>query len=158
MTGQDKNSEEQLMKCEKERNEYLNGWKRAQADFINYKNEETKRMEEILKFGQENILMEIISIADSFDLAVASLEKSEQKTDGLAQGLSMIKLQIEELLKRNGIEKISANTGESFNPAVHEAVFAEKSDKPAGIIIEEVEKGYILNKKVIKPAKVKVSK
>lgn len=150
-------AEEKLMRCEKEREEYLNGWKRAQADFINYKNDESKRLEELLKFGQENILMEIISIADSVNLAISSLEK----TGGVDRGIYMIKAQIDNFLKRHGIEKISAKQGDAFNPALHEAITAiEATNKPSNTItiIEEIENGYILHGKVVKPAKVKVNK
>ena len=134
--------------------EYLNGWKRAQADLINYKKDEAGRLEGGLKFGNESILMEIISVTDSFDFALASMEK----TGPVEKGICLIKTQIDDLLKRHGIEKIFAKAGDVFNPAMHEAIATAEVSEQSGTIVEEIESGYTLHGKVVRPARVRVSK
>lgn len=139
----------ELEKCEKEKEEYLNGWKRAKADLINYQKEEAKRFEELMKFANSGLLRDLISVLDSFDLAKNSLEE---------KGVLMIKSQLEDIMKKQGIEKISAIPGESFNPSMHESVGEAESGHPPGAIAEEISKGYLLSGRVIRPARVKISK
>ena len=143
-----------LSKCLKERGEYLDGWKRAKAELINYKKDEAKRFEMIMKFSQESLIREVIKVLDSFDLALNSLEK-EGKAE---KGIYLIRAQLEDILRQSGLEKVVINVGQQFNPAFHEVVVSVESNKESGIIIEEVEKGYFLNGKLIRPARVKVSK
>lgn len=138
---EEKNESEELQKkCE----EYLNGWKRSQADFINYKKDEIKRFEEILKFGNEVLIRDILPVLDSLILAKEI----------------PIRRQLEEILKRNGLEEVAVKVGDQFNPKFHEAI-AEVEAIPtlqSGQVAEEVEKGYTLHEKLIRSAKVKVAK
>ncbi|MEK7555369.1 MAG: nucleotide exchange factor GrpE [Patescibacteria group bacterium] len=160
---EDKNKEEvkeeptatdEPIKCQKERDEYLDGWKRAKADLINYKKEESKRFMEMAKFASEDLIVEMISILDSFDLGLAVLEK-----DGKAEkGMYLIRSQMEDVLRKRGLERIAVSVGQSFDPALHEAIAEIESDKPSGSIIEEIERGYLLNSKLIRPVRVKVAK
>lgn len=178
--GEEKKEEiDELTKCQKERDEYLDGWKRAKADLINYKKDEAKRFESVVKFSNETIIKELISVLDSFDLAIIASEQSRinadekqidadnirinqrenpHKSASLERGLYLIRQQLEDVLKQNGLEKIIVFVGEQFNPASHEAIASVESDKPPGTIIEEVERGYTLHGKLIRPARVKVAK
>lgn len=147
---------EELAKCLKEKDEYLDGWKRAKADLINYKKDEAKRFEMIIKFANESLIKNLINVLDSFDLALISLggdgDAKSQK------GLYLIRQQLEDALKRQGLERIIVSVGQPFDPALQEAIVGVESDKPSGIIIEEVEKGYLLNGKLVRSARVKVAK
>ncbi|MEK7086990.1 MAG: nucleotide exchange factor GrpE [Patescibacteria group bacterium] len=145
---------EELAKCEKQRDEYLDGWKRAKADFINYKKEEMERFSVLTKFGNEVLVLELLNVLDSFDLSLAILKDDE----ATQKGIFLIRNQLEDLLKKHGLEKIAVASGDNFDPVRHEAVAEIESDKPAGIIHEEVKKGYTLNGKVLRPARVKISK
>lgn len=152
-------SEEQLdecEKCQKQRDEYLDGWKRAKADLINYKKDEAKRLEAIAKFANEAIIIDLINVLDSFDLALVSLEEEGDKNN--QKGMYLIRQQMEDILKQNGLEKITVSINKPFDPAFQEAIAQEKSDNESGTVIEEVKKGYILNGKVIRPTRVKVAK
>jgi molecular chaperone GrpE len=147
------------MECEslkKERDEYLDGWKRAKADLINYRNDELKRMQEITRFASEDILREVLVVIDSFDLGIASL--GDESSTRAGKGMMMIRAQMEDMLKRRGLDRISAVAGTPFDPSVHEAISAVESDKDSGMIIEEVEKGYMLHGKLLRPSRVVVSK
>src|SRR5689334_22123022 len=94
--------------------EYLNNWKRAQADFINYKKDEGKRMEDFAKFATENVIEDILDVLGNLELAAGHIKD---------QGLTMVMSQFESLLKKYGVERIAV-AGQTFDPAVHEAVEA----------------------------------
>ena len=163
----------ELEKCRTEKEEYLNGWKRAKADYINYQKDEAKRFEEIAKFSNWDLTLDLLPVLDSFaalersiggeprpngklgqDLGIAALGK-ESKID---KGVYMIWAQLENTLKKRGLEKIEVSAGGKFDPAFHEAISEAESDQPAGTILEELEHGYNLNGRVIRPAKVKLAK
>jgi len=147
---------DELSKCEKERDEYLDGWKRAKADLINYKKDEAKRFEAVIKFSNEGLILNLVNVLDSFDLALVALEnKADSKKE---KGLYLIRQQLEDILKQNGLERIIISVGQLFDPSLQEAVAEIESDKQSGTIIEEVERGYLLNGKLIRPARVKVAK
>jgi molecular chaperone GrpE len=162
-----------LEECQKLKEEYLAGWQRARADFLNYKKEEIERIEEILKYGGEEFILKILPILDNFDLAEKKLTEDLKNNDSI-KGLLQIKTQILDFLRIQGVEEIKT-IGEKFDPNFHEAVeqveenklssspFAdareiEAKDKDSGIIVEEVQKGYKINGRLLKPAKVKVVK
>jgi len=145
---------DESLKCQKERDEYLDGWRRAKAELINYKKDEVKRFEEVIKLANEGLIKELLLVLDSFDLGLASLEK-----EGLAQkGMYLIRFQLKDILKSYGLEEIMISVGQMFDPNIQEAVVEVESNQPAGTVIEEVEKGYLLNGRVIRPARVKISK
>lgn len=143
-----------LTACEKEKEEYLNGWKRTKADFINYQKDEAKRTIEIIKLSNENLIKELLSVLDSFELSLTIMDNADEN---LKKGVEMIYFQLEKTLNKFGLEPIKA-LGEKFDENFHEAVEEEKSDKEPGTILEELMKGWKLNGKVIRPAKVKIAK
>ncbi|MEK7192133.1 MAG: nucleotide exchange factor GrpE [Patescibacteria group bacterium] len=134
--------------------EYLNGWKRAKADLINYQKDEVKRFEEVVKFSNSSIVRDIINVLDSFDLAIAALEKQGP----VEKGIYMIRTQLEDALKKHGLERLIISIGQAFDTNLHESVGEIESKNPAGAIAEEVARGYLLNGRIIRPARVKLSK
>ena len=146
--------EKKIEECQKQRNEYLAGWQRSRADFLNYKKEEMARIGEFLKYVNEEAILKILPILDNFEKA--EKEIPADKKDDYLKGLLQIKIQLQDFLKNQGVEEIKS-LGEKFDPNFHEAV-AEAEGKESGIIIEEVQKGYLLNGRVLKPAKVKIIK
>lgn len=131
--------------CKKQAEEYLNNWKRERADFINYKKDEIKRMEEIIKFGNEALLLEIVEILDDLELAA----KHENGDTG---EFRPILKKFQDFLKKYEVERIK--TDSSFDPSLHEAISTEEG----GSKIEEVRAGYTMHGRVIRPARVKVIK
>jgi len=145
---------DELSKCQKEREEYLDGWKRAKAELLNYKKDEAKRFETVVKLANEGLINDLLGVLDSFDLGLAALEK-----EGLAQkGMYLIRSQLEDILKSYGLERIVILMSQAFDPARQEAIVEVESDQPTGTVIEEVGKGYLLNGRVIRPARVKIAK
>lgn len=144
--SQDKEQTE-LERCKKQCQEYLDGWKRAKADLINYKKDEEKRFKEFAEFVQMEIIRDILNVLDSFYAAV-----------DLPEGVQHIQKQLEDVLKRHGVEEIPVHKAQLLDPNFHEAIGEEESDQEPGTITKEVVKGYTLNGRVIRPAKVKVAK
>ncbi|TRZ64036.1 MAG: nucleotide exchange factor GrpE [Spirochaetia bacterium] len=154
--SQNKEEQNSVSDCEKQRDEYLDGWKRAKADLINYKRDESRRFEAIVKFANEAIVKDLITVLDSFDLALVTLGGEEDsKTQ---KGLYLIRRQLEDIMKLSGLERVIVSVGQPFDPGLQEAVAEVESDKAPGTIVEEVENGYTLHGKLIRPARVKVAK
>jgi len=136
-----------LKQCQKEKEEYLAGWQRAKADLINYKKEQEQKISDYYKFANQGLILEILMVLDSFEGALKH-EKNE--------AIEQLYNQLKNILKNQGLEEIKA-IGEKFNPEFHESVGEVKGKKP-GFIVKEVQKGYKLNNKVIRPSRVKISK
>lgn len=137
----------------RERDEYLDGWRRAKADLANYKRDELKRLEEMARFGNEELIKELLTVLSNLELSLSVLEKSGP----VEKGVYMIKNQFEDILRKQGIVRVDASPGMAFDPTIHEALYgAEGGD--SGHIAEEIEAGYLLNGKLLRPAKVKVFK
>lgn len=141
-------------KVEKQRDEYLAGWQRAKADFANYKRDESERMREMTQYASEDIVRDLLTVLDHFDLAIGSLEKAGHTE----KGILLIRSQLGDMLKRRGVERIPVAPGDAFDPSVHEAMLEVEGDGPPGTIAEEVEAGYRMHAKLLRPAKVKITK
>jgi len=140
--------EKRLEDCEIKKKEYFSGWQREKADFINYKNKEGERNARLVDLVKEDIFLELLPILDNFNLAEKAIVQKDKNTEGLL----LIKKQLEDFLKSEGLEEIGCN---EFDPCVHEAVEEVESEKEG---ITELEKGYIYNGRVIRPSKVRINK
>jgi molecular chaperone GrpE len=147
-----------LKKTEIERDEYLNGWKRAKADLINNQRDEAKRLSEAIAFGGTDLIKDFLVILDSFDFALTALKGDEMGQ----KGLLMIKSQFEATLKKRGVEKIIVSPGDEPDPRLHEPMsevdLPESDSKFSGKIVDELSSGYTLSGRVIRPAKVRIGK
>ncbi len=143
--------------CQKLRDEYLAGWQRARADFINYKREETERLKKFFEIEKTEIILKILPILDNFQKAKKELSRSKENLNYL-EGLSQIEKQFQKFLKEQGIEEIKTKE-EKFDPNFHQAIEEVKTKgKKTGEILEIIQKGYKLKGRVIRPAKVRVAK
>ena len=136
--------------------EYLSNWKRERADFLNYKKDEARRIEEFARFANEDVVLEIMEIVDDLELAVKELKN---------KGLEQIIKKFKELFKKYGLEEIEVE-GQKFNPEFHDVVEMpvrpDDSDRsggePDGEKMLPVRAGYMMHGKVIRPARVKIIK
>ncbi len=147
---------QKLEECQKLRDEYLAGWQRAQADFLNYKREEAERIRKVLDYALEEWISKVLSILDYFEIAEKNIP-DELKNNANVDGILRIKNQFVEFLKNEAVEGIKT-TGEMFDPNFHEAVDIVESEKESGRIIEEIQKGYLIQGKILRAAKVRVAK
>ena len=146
-----------LRELEKQKDEYLAGWQRSRADFLNYKKEEAVKIGEILKYANEDLVLEILPILDSFDLVEKQLPENLHNNEYI-KGIFQIKNQLKNFLKNQKIEEIQT-VGEKFDPNFQEVVEeVTVEDKESGIVVEETQRGYVMNGKLLRPARVKISK
>ena len=149
----------ELRFCQREREEYLNGWKREKANFLNYKKEEVEKIKEIIEYNAENLILKILPIIDSFDLASEKISEKMKEENEFIKGFLQIKSFFESFLKNEKVEKIEC-FGKTFDPCFHEAIEVVESEKKeeSGIVIKELEKGYMIKGKLLRPSKVRVAK
>ncbi len=156
---------QKLEECEKAKKEYLSGWQRERADFLNYKKEESKRVKELIEYANNDIILKFLSILDNFDIAEKHISQELQEREEI-KGLLQIRLQIKDMLKGYGLEEIEC-MGKKFDPNFQEAVEEVDIDEAKkkiggevepGVVVEEIQKGYAIHGKVLRPAKVKVVK
>lgn len=153
--------QKRIEKLEQEKQEYLNGWQRERADFLNYKKAEEKRFQEVVKFANERLIKSLIPVMDSLELAIESTNKDgkDQENDSYLKGLLLIYSQMKDLLEKEGVEVINPKKGEEVNPYFEEVISEVKTTEvPENKIYQVLEKGYILRGKVIRPARVIVGK
>lgn len=147
--------EQELEKLRQERDSYLDGWKRAKADFLNYKKEEAEKIGALMEYTRIDVLSKVFPIFDNLIRAEREITEAQKKSQ-FGKGFLQIIKQWSNFLKDQGIKEIETE-GNEFDPKFHEAV-GEMKGKKAGMVAEEVEKGYTIEGKVLRPAKVKVTK
>jgi len=133
--------------------DYKDHLQRLQAEFDNYRKRIEKEKEEYCKFASHEIILKLLIILDSFELALKNTDKKED----FIKGIELIYSQFYSLLEKEGIRKIEA-LNKKFDPNYHEILLAEASEKEENTILEELQKGYMLNNKVLRYSKVKISK
>lgn len=154
-----KGLKEKLKKCLAERKEYLDGWQRAKADFLNFKKGEEKSKEDFIKFAKEGLVSELIPILDSFVMAFSNKEDWEKADKNWRVGIEYIYSQLLATLRANGLEEISPKQ-ESFDPFKHDCdeIVPVPEEKMDDMVLETTRNGYSLNGKIVRAAKVKVGK
>lgn len=159
--GEEKKTEELNLEKLKEKanlsDAYYDQLLRLRAEFDNYRKRINKEREEYQQTAIEEVMYQLIKIIDNFELAMKSAEKTKS-FEKMFEGITLIHKQINDFLASYGVNVISAE-GKKFDPAYHEAVTHEESDKhEADTVTEEVLKGYTFKDKVLRPAVVKVAK
>ena len=131
---------------------YLTNWQRAQADFINYKRRSEQEKEEIGKFANATLMFSLLPILDDLERAFASVPPKLAQLNWV-DGVRLIERKLRAIMEAQGLSQIKA-IGEPFDPNLHEAVMHSKGEE--GIVIDELQKGYKLHDRVIRPAMVVV--
>jgi molecular chaperone GrpE len=136
-----------LKEAEGKAKEYLDGWQRSQADFANLRKRDAEDKAEFLKFAKADLVTQLIPVLDSLELSLPHSNKE----------LEVIYKQLLSVLKSNGLEE-SNPLGEPFDPSKYEAIGMVEATKPEDDhkVLEVAQKGYILQGKIIRPAKVRV--
>ncbi|MDD5501589.1 MAG: nucleotide exchange factor GrpE [Candidatus Omnitrophica bacterium] len=138
-----------LGEAEKKAEAYLSGWQRAQADFINYKHRIEQERSDFTKCANASLMLSLLPVLDDLDRAFASMPSG---SDGLqwVEGFSAIERKFRKILESQGLTEIKA-IGEPFDTQFHEAVLLGKGKED--IVVGEVQKGYRLHDKVLRPTK-----
>ncbi len=164
VTGQDAsapseldNLKNQMEKLGKESALYKDKWLRAEAEMDNYKKRVHKEKLDQLKYGYETIIREILPVVDNLERAIEYSRKHSQK-DSLYEGVELTLKLLKKVIEGFGVNTIST-VGQVFDPNFHEGIGVEESqDYEDNVIVKEVEKGYLYNDRLIRPAKVIVGK
>jgi molecular chaperone GrpE len=143
-----------LATAQRERDEYLDLARRAQADFENYRKRAAREAAATGERAKSGLVRELLPVVDNLERALASAQEGEQH---LAEGVRLVHSALIAVLERNGVEQFDPR-GDRFDPGEHEALSMREQDgAQAGLVIDVVEKGYRANGSILRPARVVVS-
>lgn len=154
----DYNEIQKMMETIEEKNrlfeEQTDRLKRLQADFENFRRRTRQEKEELSAVVAQGVILELLPVVDNFERALSSAENQDAKL--LLEGVEMIYQQLSGVLEKVGLTPIEA-VGQGFDPQQHEAVMSvQDEEQPDGIVLEQLQKGYTVRGKVIRPSMVKV--
>ncbi len=147
------NIEEEIKQKDEKINDLVCTLQRMQAEFENYKKRIDKEKEISIKHASDDIIIKILPIIDTFEIAI----KNSKETNKLSDGMKLIYSQLYSTLEKEGLMQINP-INEKFNPEKHEVLLCEESEKPENTVLEVLQKGYILKDRIIRHAKVKIAK
>ena len=149
--------EENESAVEQKARENLDQLLRLKADFENTKKRLDREKLESIKFANEKLIVEILPIMDNLDRAMASLSEGHDP-EKVKQGLKLAQEELHKVLNQHGVKTLQA-VGKPFDPQWHEAVATVESDEAEdGIVVDEVQRGYELNGRLIRPSRVRIAK
>lgn len=147
-------AKEQLVVLQAELEEQKDRYLRLQADYDNYRRRTQKEKSELSIQVTQDLIADLLPVVDNFERALAA---AGQDADSIRAGVEMVNRQFVSILEQNGLEAINTEDTQ-FDPNFHQAVMREENaDKPDGTILQELQKGYMVKGKTIRPSMVKVS-
>jgi molecular chaperone GrpE len=149
---------EKIKKLTAEKDEYMNGWQRERADFVNFKKRSEEERKDYIKFANENLLEEMLTVLESFDMAFMNKEQWNSVPQNWRVGVEYIHSQLVKILDDNGLKEFIPKIGDKFDVKSHvaEEAIPVDSEEDDGVIKEIKKKGYIMNGKIIIAPKVVV--
>ena len=154
-------NEEEYNQLKQEAEKASQHWERIlrlQADFENSRKRLERERQEFLRFANEGLIVDLLNVVDDLERTLQLAQEKHEDFSAFLKGIEMILAHLYDLLKKHGLSPVEAK-GKIFNPDYHEALLkTETEDFPEDTVVEELQKGYLLNDRVIRTAKVKVSK
>lgn len=152
-----KNELDELKKKAEECDSVIDKLLRTRAEFQNFQKRMRKEQESVAQFAVKDLILDLLPELDNFGRA-AKLAEDSKEIDKFLEGLKLIEDQLFKVLEKHGVKPIETE-GKPFDPKLHEAVFEEEDNGlPHHTITEEFQRGYLLNDRIVRPSKVKVSK
>jgi len=152
-----KDLEEKLQASEETAKESYDRFLRVSAEFENYKKRSAREMDEFRKFANQSLIKELLPIVDNLELAIKSSNENENAAVGLVDGVNLTLREILKVFEKYDAKPIEA-LGRTFDPRYHEAVMREETDKhPENTVINELQKGYLMHERLIRPSMVVVA-
>jgi molecular chaperone GrpE len=145
----------ELELAQQKADEYLADLRRVAADFDNFRKRVARDAEEQSRRAIEGVVSELLPVLDNLERALDASEHHEEAK--VAEGVSLVRQQLADLLARRGLEPIEAEPGDAFDPHVHEALSNQPSEHPEGTIAAVWQRGYRLGARVVRAARVVVS-
>ncbi len=147
-----------LLQAREEAELYKDRWIRLAAEFENYKKRTVREFDALVQSASQDVIRDLLPILDGVNRALAHRENDQADSEGYQEGVRLIMEQFPKVLSNRNLKKIET-VGQRFDPNIHEALLQMPSDEyEAGIVATEVEKGYRLGDKVLRPARVVVSR
>lgn len=148
---------ERLKQAELEKQEYLNGWQKTRADYVNSRKNDEEERRSFAKFAEAGLVSDILSVLDSFELAFSRETEWKNLPEEWQKGVKNIYNQLTSILTARGLKSLNP-IGETFDPSKHEAVANVQTDKKEEDhkVLDVIQKGYILHDKLIRTARVRV--
>ena len=148
---------QQLKEKDNELTEYVDALQRLHAEFENFKKRIVKEQNKFIYMANKDLIKKLLPIIDNFERAISS-KKSKNEVKKIIDGINIIYNEFGQILKKEGVKELYPK-GEMFDPRYHDAIMQIESDKyEEGTVLEVLQKGYILNDNLLRPATVKVSK
>lgn len=146
-----------LKACKAEKEEYLTGWQKERADFINYKKQEEDRKTAFSEAVRERILVRFLSVLDSFNMAFADKTAWNKVEENWRKGVEYIHAQMNTVFEEYGVRPVG-EAGENFDPGIHQSidVVSTKEKEQDHKVASVIQKGYKLGERVLRPARVNV--
>jgi len=153
-----KEMEEKVESLNKEATENHDRLLRMAAEFENYKKRTAREMNDFRKFANESFVKAMLPVVDSLDLAITSASNDQQANSSLVEGVTMTLKEIYKVFEQFGITPIES-MGKTFDPAFHQAMMQEETEAyPENTVSRELQKGYMIHDRLLRPAMVVVSK
>ena len=139
-------------------NAFREKWLRAAADLENYRKRAQRERDDAVKFGNERLLKDLLPVLDDLERAIAAVESSKTTDAGrqLLDGVQLVHRKFLGQLEKNGVTTFDSK-GTPFDPSHHEAVQQAHADAAPGTVVEELQRGFKLNERLLRPALVVVS-
>ena len=150
--------EDALTAAKQEAGDYYDRLLRLSAEFENYKKRASRELSDFRKFANETIIKELLGVIDNLERALASAVDQKSNAGSIAEGIELTLKEVLKILEKNGVTVIAAE-GEAFDPTYHQAVLQhETPDQPPNTVVQELQKGYLLHSRLLRPSMVAVSK
>ncbi len=154
----EKNGQSELEKLKKEKEDYYDRLLRASAELDNYKKRANREMSDLRKYANESLTRELLSVVDNLERAITMSTEGPTSAESILEGVEMTLKEILKILEKFHVKPIES-LGETFDPRFHQAVGQEESqESPASTITKELQKGYMIHDRLLRPAMVIVSK
>jgi molecular chaperone GrpE len=158
IVDEDQDPASQLQAARQQAQENYDRLLRASAEFDNYKKRTAREMQDVIKYANEKIFKELLTVVDNLERAIEAAGVGRKDEDPLVKGIHMTLGEVLKILERHKVKPVKA-LGEPFDPAYHQAMMQEEvADQPPNTVVREMQKGYVIHDRLLRPAMVVVSK
>jgi molecular chaperone GrpE len=155
---EDQDPASQLQAARQQAQENYDRLLRASAEFDNYKKRTAREMQDVIKYANEKIFKELLTVVDNLERAIEAAGVDRKDEDPLVKGIHLTLGEVLKILERHKVKPVKA-LGEPFDPAYHQAMMQEEvADQPSNTVVREMQKGYVIHDRLLRPAMVVVSK
>jgi molecular chaperone GrpE len=154
----DEDLESKLTAAQEQAQEHYDRLLRLSAEFDNYKKRTSREMRDVVRYANEKLIKELLGVVDNLERAIDSVAQETPSDTSLVEGINLTLSEVMKILQRYDVQPVKA-LGETFDPAFHQAMMQQEvEDQPANMVVQEMQKGYVMHDRLLRPAMVVVSK